>query len=91
MASTVKINHIEQKVLSVLAQGVEYDFGFLGFAGIMSRTHLDRKAVRRACRSLARKGLAVYERGLWNDDGDPAGSGYCSTEAGRDLMGKVDE
>lgn len=78
----------EWKVLAVLADGNEYDFGFWGFAGLMKQTGLDRKTVRRCCRSLRRKGLAVFESGLWSDEGEPAGSGYCSTQAGRDLIDK---
>lgn len=76
----------EWKVLAVLGEGVEYDFGFWGFAGIMKQTGLDRKTVRRCCRSLRRKGLALFESGLWTDEGEPAGSGYCSTAKGRDLL-----
>ncbi len=51
------------------------------FAPIAQRTGLDRRRVRRACRSLARKGLTQFERGLWTEDGEPAGSGYCLSEA----------
>lgn len=47
---------------------------------------LDIKAVRRACRSLRRKGLAEYVRGLFNEDGMVAGSGYCiSTEGIKEI------
>ncbi len=53
------------------------------FLPIMDRTELDRKTVRRNIRALARKGLAEYFRGLWTEDGDPAGAGYCITTAGR--------
>ena len=55
------------------------------FAPIQAITTYDRKTVRRHVRALARKGLAEYKRGLWNDDG-PAGAGYCITNAGIKVM-----
>lgn len=76
------MNDIERKVLAFLADnGSEY-FGYSGFAPIVADTRLDRKQVRRACRSLARKGLAQFGSALWTEDGEPAGSGYCITTAG---------
>lgn len=65
----------EAKVLRVLQQQ-DRDFGVLGFATICEQTGLERKAVRRACRSLARVGMAEYVRGTCTEDGDLAGSGY---------------
>lgn len=55
------------------------------FLPIMDRAELDRKTVRRNVRALARKGLAEYFRGLWTEEGAPAGAGYCITRKGRDL------
>ncbi len=55
------------------------------FAPLMNHTELDRKTVRRNVRLLARLGLAEYFRGLWTEDGAPAGAGYCITRKGRDL------
>lgn len=82
------LNENEKRVLTVLvAAGDSYlGFGYLGFAGIGARLEddhsikLDRKAIRRACRSLKRKGLAEFCRGLWTEDGEPAGSGYAATK-----------
>ena len=53
------------------------------FAPLEEQTGLDRKTVRRHVRALARQGLAEYFRGLWSEDGTPAGAGYCITDAGR--------
>lgn len=74
----------ERKVLKALAEAYsDYeDFCFLSFAGIASRSDIDPKKIRRSVRSLARKGLAQYGRGLWTDDGEVAGSGYACTKAG---------
>lgn len=82
--STPKINPVERRVLKALC-GVwcaDCDFCYLGFKGIGRRTRLSRKLIRRACRSLRRKGLAEYGRGLWTEDGEVAGSGYAATRAG---------
>ena len=53
------------------------------FRSLCCETQLDRKTVRRACRSLARKELTKYGKGLWNEDGEPCGSGYALTDQGR--------
>jgi hypothetical protein len=42
----------------------------------------DRAQVRRWVRQLARKGLAEYHKGLWTEDGTPAGAGYGLTMLG---------
>ncbi len=77
------LNDNERKVLSVLAEHARWDENYMTFNGIKNKgLELDRKQIRRACRSLARKGLAEYGRGLWNDAGEVAGSGYCATKAG---------
>jgi hypothetical protein len=71
----------EQKVLIALTEEAG-DFGFCSFKLLQIHTGLDRKIVRRACRSLARKGFAEFQRGLWTEDGEPAGSGYQATTKG---------
>lgn len=52
------------------------------FATIESWTDLTRKQVSRACKALRRLGFVRFQRGMWTDDGAPAGSGYCVTKAG---------
>src|SRR5437870_300515 len=71
------------------------EWGAYGFKGLVSQTKLEVPQVRRACRSLAKKGFAKFERTLWNEeDGQPAGAGYRATEEGAayitpcDLCGK---
>jgi len=79
----VKLNEIEIKVLHELAQAERQEC-CMYFRGIVSNTKLELKQVRRACRSLARKKLAEYVRGLMDEDGQVAGSGYTATQAGVD-------
>lgn len=55
------------------------------FSSIADDTGLTRNDVRLAARSLARKGLARHCKGLFNDDGEVAGSGYGVTRDGMKL------
>lgn len=78
-----KLNDNEKKVLAFLV-AVCGDYGQASpFAPIMECWTLSRPDVRRACRSLRRKRLAEYWRGLWTEHGDPAGAGYGATAKGR--------
>jgi predicted GNAT superfamily acetyltransferase len=88
----MRINEIERGVLKVLvaARESDSDFYFKNFASIKrslpTYVYLDRAAIRRACRSLSRKGLAEYGKGLWNDDGEVAGAGYAATREGAKAL-----
>jgi DNA-binding MarR family transcriptional regulator len=82
----MNINDDERRVLTVLLDANGYEgFDFCNFSFLCNETRLERKTVRRACRSLTRKGLAEFSRGLWNDEG-PAGSGYAATTAGKKAI-----
>ena len=90
MQTKPTINENERKVLEILAEAYSPDeWGAYAFASLSRQTKLEVKQVRRACRSLAKKGLAVYERTLWNDDG-PAGAGYRASEEGAALIDPCD-
>jgi hypothetical protein len=85
-----KINDKERKVLEQLAEAYHPDeWGAYSFAPLARITKLEVKEVRRACRSLAKKGLAQFEKTLWSDDG-PAGAGYRATEEGAALITPCD-
>lgn len=86
----MKINENEKKVLEVLSEEFSDEAKCFYFRSIVSKTGLELKQVRRACRSLARKGLAEYVRGLFDDEGMAAGSGYCATEDGAALISPCD-
>lgn len=79
-----KLNENEKKVLAFLVAHCDYGQAS-SFAPIMECWQLSRPDVRRACRSLRRKGLAEYWRGLWTEYGDPAGAGYGATAKGREV------
>lgn len=79
----MELTEHERKVLGKLASA--YDEGCWGFAAIAYDTKLNRNEVRDACRSLRGKGLARYERALWTEDGEMAGSGYGLTREGNKV------
>ena len=75
-----QLTPLEAKVYAVLVSEGVSDAPYQGFASICHETKLTRKEVRLACRSLTRKGLAVYARCLFTEDGEMAGAGYAATE-----------
>jgi predicted transcriptional regulator len=83
MSVLPKISERESKALSALVD--QYEDHYACFATIASDANIELSCVRRTVRSLARKGLAEYAKGLWTEDGAPAGSGYRATRLGRDL------
>lgn len=42
------------------------------------------------CKSLRDRGYLTYERGLWTEDGEPGGSGYAITKAGREYLRSIE-
>jgi len=85
----MKLNDNERKVLAVLVVCGDDSWGgycYFNFRALTGPTKLNRREVRLACRSLKRKGLAEFRRGLWSEDGEPAGSGYCASKAGVDFI-----
>lgn len=86
----VALSKNEWRVLTALTDlgGEQNEGSCFYFIGIARHAHMRKNDVRLACRSLARKGLTVYERGLFSDygEGGVAGSGYRATEAGQNLF-----
>ncbi|KKM00861.1 hypothetical protein LCGC14_1800240 [marine sediment metagenome] len=85
----IKLNENEQKVLEVLSEVGHSDF-YVAFDYIGDYASLSYKEVRVAARSLRKKGLAEYMRGLMTDDSEVAGSGYAITADGRDFISEGD-
>ena len=75
-----------QELLVLAAYSTADDGYCFYFREIQRRTGLEIRQIRRAARSLARKGLTKYVRGLFNEDGEIAGSGYCCTREGRAAL-----
>lgn len=85
----VNHNKNELKVLTKLAEATPGGELCVSFS-YLQEEGLDYKAVRKACRSLKKKGLAEFHRGLMDDDGMAAGSGYCVTRAGEAFISPCD-
>ena len=58
----------------------------ISFKFICAETGLTRETVQKICRRFAHEKMAEFWRGLMNEDGELAGSGYCISEAGKDLL-----
>lgn len=89
MRGEITVSERELKVLVALDQDFSSEFYCwmaLYFRTIAERSGIEPHLVRRVVRSLARKGLAQYERGLFTEDGLTAGSGYRCTQAGHDFL-----
>lgn len=91
MTDEIKVSERELQALKTLEEYYSEDFGCLSFKTISEESGLDLKYVRRTVRSLARKGLAEYVRGLFTEEGMAAGSGYCCTTEGVAYMRKITE
>lgn len=76
-----KLTPQNMQVLKVLHELTAPDWAVC-FAPIIRETEMPRAEVRRRCRYLKRIGLAEYHRALWNEDGEPRGSGYAVTRQG---------
>ncbi len=90
----IKISDREKKVLEYLVEVYRRssgDYPCTFFKYIAKNTGLDEKQSRRTVRALARKGLAEYQRGLFDEDGMVAGSGYSATDKGLSLIPDPDE
>jgi len=83
---TVKMSAREHDVLVILGDLTDEDFCTYFRVLVSFSNGLDKTQVKRSVRSLTRKGLAEYQRGLMDDDGTVAGSGYRISRAGRALL-----
>lgn len=87
MKTKIKISERERKCLEYLAKIYPHDEANVAyFRDIAKKTGLEERKVRCAVRSLARKGLTEYVRGLFDDDGMVAGSGYAATYEGAKFI-----
>lgn len=90
MSETLKVSEREQKCLEVLTRHFQSEGNYIYFRTIVKETKLTLQQVRRSVRSLARKGLAEFQRGLMDEEGNVAGSGYCATEKGAAYISHCD-
>lgn len=88
---TMPVSERELKALRALGQVYADDGNYLSFRAVAQRSGLDLQHVRRSVRALARKGFAQYGKGLWSEDGEMRGAGYCCTHDGMALLQYVGE
>ena len=92
-AAWVKLTQREIPVLFMLNEytrpGGEMCVPFYVISG-EPKDHARTGEVRRIVRQLARKGLAEFYRGLFNDDGMLCGSGYCITNIGKSVLARTE-
>ena len=81
MTDKTRLSERERKVLIGITENSAPDWAF-PFQSIIDLTGIEPHNTRRVVRSLARKGMMRFCRGLISDDGELAGSGYAVTEAG---------
>lgn len=83
----ITISENQRKVLEELVEHYDDDMGnCLYIRTLAKETGLEHRVARLAVRALARKGLAQYHRGLFDEDGMVAGSGYCASFEGALLI-----
>ncbi|MFZ5713076.1 MAG: hypothetical protein ACOY3N_09570 [Bradyrhizobium sp.] len=79
---TKPLTSSEIKVLDCLRERAGDDENCLPSGFVASLTDLSLLQARRAIKSLQRRGYVELVRGIFNSDGEIAGSGYCCTPAG---------
>lgn len=89
MPDKLPMGNTEVQVFEYLAEAYLHDGNCYPFNALALNLGLTRRQVKRACRRLARRGLAECVNGLFNDDGETAGSGYCCTPAGHSYYQDV--
>lgn len=62
------------------------EFSGRSFKDVASEIDMDATLVPQIVRSLARKGMTKFSRGMWTEDGQMYGSGYALTEAGAAIL-----
>ncbi len=79
---------LDQHVLRYMDHnGGGRDFDWVAFhLACFVNDWISKDMARAICRSLTDRGFAEYCRGLWDEDGMPAGAGYRITEAGRRYL-----
>lgn len=84
----MNLSTVEVDVLVALNDKTEPDEFYVGFGPLQQSLEITRNELRRACRSLARKGLAGYCKGLMTEEGEMAGAGYAVTREGRETLAR---
>lgn len=81
--TVIAVAILERAILAVLIDvgNRTPETNFVGLRHVARETGIGTDLIRAILRQLRDKGLAVYSKGLWRDDGEPGGAGYAATAA----------
>jgi len=92
MADPIERHNLSSTHHKFLNEWAAQDVGMgFHFKALESRTCLPRDTIRNLCRDLAAAGFLEFSRGCFTEDGDPYGSAYVLTQAGRDFLSQEDD
>lgn len=81
---------LDRHVLQIMEESRDRSYGrweyAFGLSWFVDEPWITKDMARAACRSLTDRGYAFYMRGLWNEDGYPAGAGYGITDKGAEYL-----
>jgi hypothetical protein len=88
------IDNLETLILSVANDIASNGENCVNLRGLENITKLPREICRGICKHLLSNEMISHHKGLWSDDGEPAGSGYAITDKGKirlqELQLKID-
>lgn len=79
------ISVLERPILAALMAVPEVGW-CRSLRGVEQFTGIPREVCRALIRGLIDDGLAEYHKGLWSEDGEPAGAGYSITPKGARML-----
>lgn len=79
----IDLNEQEYATLKALSESEEWCYAYDYLEG---ETGLERKWLKPIIAKLRKLGYVEYWRGLMDDDGNVAGSGFCRSRAGNELV-----
>lgn len=79
------IDALRRTIMAALSEAADAEM-CLNLFGLSSRTGLPRETLRGIMADLRAEGLATHHKGLWSEDGAPAGAGYSITDPGREQL-----
>lgn len=87
-----QLTDLERRVLDAFGEHTQKDGELcIGFKALSKHTNLDTKTLTTVCRKLRALELVEFYRGLFTEDGEVAGSGYCISPKGAAFLSPCDD
>lgn len=83
--TSINLTELEARALKAWEDTCE-DFDVISFDTVARYSGIERSKVRAVVRRLARKGITVFYRTSWTEDGEVHGAGYGLTKDGRAIL-----